>query len=49
MTKYDDTRNPKELYSTTVSELAPLKEQGFHLASTEGRIVFKETDETYVY
>ena len=42
MTKYDDTRNPMELSSTTVSGLAPLKDQGFYLPSTEGRVVLVE-------
>ena len=49
MTNYDDTRNPKELDSTIAPGLAPLKDQGFYLPSTEGKIVLKETDETYVY
>ena len=35
-TKYDDTRNPKELSSTTVSKFAPLKDPGFYIPSTEG-------------
>ena len=48
-TKYDDIRNAKELCSTTVSGLAPLKDQGFYLPSTEGRIVLKGTDETFIY
>ena len=48
-TKYDDTRNPKELDNATVSGLARLKDQGFYLPSTEGRIVLKETNETNVY
>ena len=42
MTKYDDTRNPKESSSTTVSGLSPLKDQGFRLPSTEGRILLIE-------
>ena len=41
MTEYDDTRNPKELSSTTVSGLAPLKDQAFYLPSTECRISHK--------
>ena len=41
-TKYDDTRNPEELSSTTVSGLAPLKDQVFYLPSTEGRILLIE-------
>ena len=48
-TKYDDTRNPKELGSTTVFGLAPLKDHGLYLASTGGRIVLKEANETCVY
>ena len=40
-TKHDDTRKPKELSSTTVSGLAPLKDQGFYLPSTECRIAHK--------
>ena len=40
-TKYDDTRNPKELSSTTVSGLAPLKDQRFYLPSTECRIAHR--------
>ena len=28
--KYDNTRNPKKLDSTTLSGLAPLKDQGFY-------------------
>ena len=42
MTKYDDILGPKELYSTTFSGLASLKDQGFYLPTTEGRIVPKE-------
>ena len=41
MTKYDDTRNPKKLSSTTVSGLAPLKDQGFYLPSIECRIAHR--------
>ena len=42
MTKYDDTRDPKVLSSTTVSGLPPLKDQGFYVPSTEGRILLIE-------
>ena len=38
----------KERY-LCISLLAPLKDQGFYLPSIEGRILLKETDETYVY
>ena len=48
-TKYDDSRNPKELDSTTVFGLAPFKHQGLYLPSNKGSIVLEETDETYDY
>ena len=40
--KYDDTRNPKGIHSTTVSGLATLKNQGLYVPSIEGRIVLEE-------
>ena len=41
MTKYNDTRNPEEAASTADSGLAPLKDQGFYLPSTECKIAHR--------
>ena len=48
-TKYDDSRSSKELDNTTVSGFAPLKDQGFCVSCSEGRIVLKDIDESYAY